>query len=124
MSGLLLWTGVGLLGGVGGVARVVVGSLVTHRRRDDGRFPAGTLAVNLSGAALLGLLSGLALHGDAMLLAGTALVGGYTTFSSWMLESERLGEQGEGRLLALNLAGSLALGLAATALGRGLGIWL
>lgn len=122
MSGLLLWTGVGLLGGLGGVARVVVGSLVTQRVGD--RFPAGTLTVNLSGAALLGLLSGFALHGDAMLLAGTALVGGYTTFSAWMLESERLGERGEGRLLALNLAGSLALGMTATALGRALGLWL
>lgn len=122
MSGLLLWTGVGLLGGLGGVARVVVGALVTQRTGD--RFPAGTLVVNLGGAALLGLLSGLALHGDAMLLAGTALIGGYTTFSTWMLESWRLAERGDGRLLALNLAGSLALGIAATALGRALGLWL
>ena len=122
MSGLLTWVAVGLLGGIGGVARVVVGSLVTQRTGD--LFPLGTLTVNLSGAMALGLLSGLALHGDAMLLAGTALVGGYTTFSTWMLESQRLGERGDGRLLALNVAGSMALGLAATALGRALGLML
>jgi CrcB protein len=122
VSGLLTWIAVGLLGGVGGVARVVVGSLVTQRTGD--RFPFGTLTVNLSGATALGLLSGLSLHGDAMLLVGTAMVGGYTTFSTWMLESQRLGERGEGRLLALNVAGSMALGLAATALGRALGLML
>jgi len=122
MSGLLTWVAVGLLGGIGGVARGVVGSLVTQRTGD--LFPLGTLTVNLSGAMALGLLSGLALHGDAMLLAGTALVGGYTTFSTWMLESQRLGERGDGRLLALNVAGSMALGLAATALGRALGLML
>ncbi|MBB4661224.1 fluoride efflux transporter CrcB [Conexibacter arvalis] len=119
MSGLLVWAAVGLLGGVGAVARVVVGSLVTER--SGGRFPLGTLTVNLSGAAALGLLSGLALDGDAMLVVGTALVGGYTTFSTWMLESWRLAEAGAGRLLALNLAGSVALGVAAIVLGQALG---
>ena len=55
--------------------------------------------------------------GDALLLTGTALLGSFTTFSTWMLESERLAERGEGGLALVNLAGSLALGLAAVALG-------
>lgn len=122
MSGLLVWIGVGLLGGAGSVARLLVDAAVA--RRTSGRFPAGTLAVNLSGAAVLGLFSGLALHGDAALLAGTGLIGAYTTFSTWMLESQRLAEDGQARLFAVNLAGSLLLGLAAAALGRALGIWL
>ena len=55
---------------------------VAVSRRAGGAFPAGTLAVNLSGAVVLGLISGLALRGDARLLAGTALIGSYTTFST------------------------------------------
>jgi len=122
MSGPLVWIGVALLGGLGSVARLLVDAAVSQRV--GGRFPAGTLAVNLSGAALLGLLTGLALRGDALLLAGTGLLGAYTTFSTWMLESQRLAEDGQLRGLWLNLAGSLALGLAAAALGRALGGWL
>ena len=119
MSGVLLWAAVGALGGAGAVARLVLDAAVAVRAR--GVFPLGTLAVNLSGAFALGLLAGVALHGDALLLAGTATLGSYTTFSTWMLESERLGEDGQPGLLALNLALSLALGLAAAALGRRLG---
>jgi fluoride exporter len=119
MSGVALWIAVGALGGCGGIARFLLDALVSERVA--GRFPAGTLAVNLSGSALLGLLAGLALTGDALLLAGGGLLGSYTTFSTWMLESHRLGEDGHWRGLAVNLAGSLALGLAGVALGRALG---
>ncbi|HEY4279243.1 MAG TPA: fluoride efflux transporter CrcB [Conexibacter sp.] len=119
MSALLLWLGVGVLGGAGSVARLLVDGVVAARV--GRRFPTGILAVNLSGAAVLGLLAGLALGHDAMLLAGTALIGGYTTFSTWMLDSERLAEAREPRLLALNVIGSLLLGAAAAALGHALG---
>ena len=119
MSSVLLWGGVGLLGGLGAVARYVVDALVSVRR--PGRFPLGTLLVNLSGAAVLGLFSGLALSGDAYLLAGTALIGSYTTFSTWMLESQRLGEDRRRRLLIANVILSLAVGIAASLLGRLLG---
>ena len=118
MSGAL-WIGVPLLGGVGAVARYVLSTAVA--RRGAGWFPYGTLAVNLSGSALLGLLAGLALHGDALTLLGGGLLGSYTTFSTWMLDSERLGERHSGRALTANIAGSLLLGLAAVALGRALG---
>jgi CrcB protein len=110
-----LWVGVGLLGGVGAVGRFLVSTTVA--RRTAGWFPYGTLAVNLSGSAVLGLIAGLALHGDALTLVGGGLLGSYTTFSTWMLDSERLSD----RALAANLVGSLLLGLAAVALGRALG---
>ncbi len=119
MSSVLLWGGVGLLGGLGAVARFLVDALVSVR--GSGRFPLGTLLVNLSGAVALGLLSGIALSGDAYLLAGTALIGSYTTFSTWMLESHRLGEDGRRPLLAANVGLSVALGIAAAAVGRLLG---
>jgi len=119
MSALLLWAGVGLLGGLGAVARFVLSAAVA--RRSAGWFPSGTLAVNLSGSVLLGLVAGLALHGDALTLVGGGLLGSYTTFSTWMLDSERLSEHHSDRALAINLIGSLLLGLAAVALGRVLG---
>jgi CrcB protein len=119
VSGVLLWVGVGALGGAGAVARVVLDAAVSARA---GRaLPVGTFVVNITGAFVLGLLSGLAVTGDALLLAGTATLGSYTTFSTWMFESERLGEDGERGALAVNLAASLAVGVGAAALGRTIG---
>jgi fluoride exporter len=111
--------GLGLLGGVGAIARFVLDGAVSAR---TGRtFPFGTLAVNVSGAFLLGLLAGAAVAGDAYRLAATGLLGAFTTFSTWALESHRLGEDGRLRLGALNFAVSLALGIGAAWLGRRLG---
>jgi fluoride exporter len=111
--------GAALLGGVGAVARFLLDGAVS-RALGRRAFPYGTLAVNLSGALALGVLSGAAVRGDAYEIFGVGLVGGYTTFSTWMLESHRLAEEGEGRerLAALNLVGSLALGLLAVWVGR------
>jgi CrcB protein len=116
---MLVWVGVALLGGAGAVARFAVGGAVAARA--GSAFPWGTLAVNLSGAFLLGLLVGLDLEGDALLLAGGGLLGSYTTFSTWMLDSHGLGERGERGRMWLNLGVSLAAGLAAAAVGRALG---
>ena len=76
--------------------------------------------MNVSGAFLLGLLAGGALHGDGLVVAGTGALGSYTTFSTWMLESQRLGEDGQPVLLALNIGLALAAGLGAVTLGRAL----
>jgi fluoride exporter len=116
---LPVWIGVALVGGVGAVARFLLDAAVSARL--GASFPWGTLAVNLSGAFLLGLLAGLAVHGDALALAGTAALGSYTTFSTWMLESERSGEDGDTVAMWLNVALSLAVGLGAIALGRTIG---
>jgi fluoride exporter len=116
----LLWLAVGVLGGVGALGRFLLDAAVSVR--GPGRFPLGTLVVNASGALLLGLLVGLGVGGHGMLLAGAALLGSYTTFSTWMLESHRLGEDGELGLAAANLAVSLLAGVAAVAAGWALGI--
>ena len=81
-------------------------------------FPFGTLAVNLSGAVLLGFFAGLALSPHAALLAGTAFVGSYTTFSTWMLETQRLGEERQVWPAVANIAVSVVLGVAAAWLGQ------
>ncbi|HYB23488.1 MAG TPA: fluoride efflux transporter CrcB [Solirubrobacteraceae bacterium] len=119
MSFIWLWLGVGVLGGLGAIARFLLDALVSTNA--GGGFPLGTLLVNLTGAFVLGLLAGLALGEDAYLLSGTAVIGSYTTFSTWMLESHRLAEDRRRRLLGANVVLSLALGVGAAALGRALG---
>jgi CrcB protein len=113
-----VWLGVAGLGGLGALARFLLDGSVSARTGRE--LPWGTFAVNASGAFALGVLTG-AIGGDALELAGTGFVGAYTTFSTWALESHRLGEDGRAGAGALNLAGSLALGLLAAWLGRGLG---
>lgn len=113
---------VGLAGGVGAVARFALDGLVAGR---VGRqFPFGTLAVNLLGAFALGVLVGATVTGDAYRVWGIGLIGGFTTFSTWVFESHRLGEDGELGLGALNFAVSLALGIGVAWLGRQTGGWL
>jgi CrcB protein len=119
---VLVWVAVILIGGAGSVLRFYVDGIVASA---TGRgFPYGTLAVNLSGAVILGLLTGLAVTGNAYLLAGTAAVGSYTTFSTWMLETQRLTEERQHRKAILNIVVSLVLGVAAAALGRLIGAHL
>ena len=115
----LTWIGVALLGGVGACGRFLFDSLISARAGSD--LPLGTLAVNISGSLLLGLLVGVSLTGDALVLAGTATLGSYTTFSTWMLETQRLAEDGRSRAAAVNVLASLFFGIAATALARSLG---
>jgi fluoride exporter len=115
----LVWVGVFLIGGAGSVLRFVVDSSVASRWGRD--FPFGTLAVNLSGAIILGFLSGLTLSSNGSLLAGTAAVGSYTTFSTWMFETERLTEERETATAVINVVASLVLGVAAAAIGRSIG---
>src|SRR5205085_369146 len=106
-AGVLL--GIGLLGGMGAPGRFLLDAAVSARAQ--GRFPWGTLAGSLSGAFALGALVGAGVSADVMRLAAIGLLGGFTTFSTWMFESHRLAEDGEGRLGAVNLLASLVLGL-------------
>lgn len=119
MTTVAIWAGVVLIGGIGAVLRFLVDRSVSARL--NGSFPFGTLAVNLSGAFLLGLLGGLGLSHIVALLAGTAFVGAYTTFSTWMLETQRLGEERQVVSAAANIVVSVILGLSAAALGLWIG---
>jgi CrcB protein len=119
MIDALPWIGLGALGALGALGRFTVDDAVSARWPSD--FPFGTLTVNLSGGFALGALVGLDVAGDARFLFGTGLLGAYTTFSTWMFETQRLAEDGEWRLAWLNLAAPTAAGLAATGLGWILG---
>ena len=123
MTGWLL-AAVALGGAVGAPARFLVGRLVGDRVEMD--FPLGTFVVNVSGAFLLGLLSGLGLahHVPAPVeaLVGTGFFGAYTTFSTWSYETVRLIEEGELLQAVVNAFASLAAGLLAAGAGLALGM--
>jgi fluoride exporter len=115
---------VGVGGFLGAIARRVLDLAVSERV--EGAFPLGTLVVNLSGTFVLGLLFAWAIERD-VLPAGVrgplmiGFLGAYTTFSTFMLESWRLVEDGAWPLAAANLVGSVALGLVAVLAGLALG---
>lgn len=85
-------------------------------------FPYGTLVVNVSGCLVIGFLGTLAdkkflLGPDARLFVMIGLLGAFTTFSSLIYESWKLFQDGQLMLGAVNLAGSIVLGLAAFWIG-------
>ena len=110
-------------GAAGAVARYLVDNAVLDRF--PGAFPLGILVVNLTGAFLLGLLAALIIERGLLpsdlrspLIVG--FLGAYTTFSTLMLDSWRLVEDGLPLLGAANLVGSMVLGVVAL----GAGLWL
>jgi CrcB protein len=111
-----------ILGGGAGVARYLVDGAVQSRQRSA--FPVGTLVVNVGGCFALGLLAGLHASSQTTLLVGTATIGSYTTFSTWMLETHRPAQDGELATAWRNVIISLAAGLVSAALGRALGLAL
>jgi fluoride exporter len=88
---------------VGAPLRFLVGSWL-----DSERFPTGTLLVNVSGSFLLGLLGALALSGHAMALLGTGFCGGFTTYSSFAVQTHRLGPARGAAYAGLTVLVSLA----------------
>jgi CrcB protein len=115
---------IGLGGFAGAISRYVVDGFVADRTA--GAFPWGTLAVNLSGSFLLGLLFAMTaerailpadIRGPVMI----GFIGAYTTFSTFMLESWVLIENGSYVPAIANLGGSVLLGLAAVLAGLTIG---
>ena len=111
---------VALGGAVGSVARYGVG--VAAARWFGPAFPWGTLAVNVIGGLAIGVLAARVPTDDdnLRLLIGTGLLGGFTTFSAFSLETLRLLEQQPG-LAALYAAASLVLSVGACWMGLQLG---
>ncbi len=113
------------LGGVGAATRFVVDgsvrSALTTRGRGPLVLPLGTVAVNVSGSLLIGLVAGahlyLGLPTSWQLAAATGFCGGYTTFSAAMVESVRLAQDGRWAAAAGNALGTLLLTVLAAAAG-------
>jgi len=113
----LLFLGAALAGGVGAALRYLLDLGVA--RFAGRRFPWGVFVINLSGSFALGVVAA-ALPEQAFLL-GAGLLGGYTTFSTAMLDTVALWRDGERPASVFNAIGTLVLGLLAAGLGLALG---
>jgi CrcB protein len=112
---------VALGGALGSVARFKLSGWVLHQT-PNWRFPAGTLAVNLIGCFIAGLLAGMAAKqdiftADARLFLFTGLLGGFTTFSAFGLETLLLLKRGEAGVAITNVVISVVVGLLVAWLG-------
>ncbi|MEY9855533.1 CrcB protein [Catenulispora sp. GAS73] len=109
---------------IGAPARYLLDRTIAGRRTS--RLPLGTMTINLTGAFLLGLLTGLAVHHGMpkgmLAMLGTGFCGAYTTFSTFSYETMRLVEDGSIAEAGTNVAVSLLAGTAAAALGLGLAL--
>jgi CrcB protein len=104
---------------VGAPLRYLVDRAV--QARHDSVFPWGTLAVNVAGSALLGLLAGLDVPGEAMAALGTGFCGALTTYSTFGYETVRLVRDGARAYAAANALVSVGAGLAAGGAGLAVG---
>jgi CrcB protein len=113
------WVALVAAGGVGAVLRFWIDG--TLERRVATAFPVGTFVINVAGSFALGVVVGTHAGGAVAFVVGTGLIGSFTTFSTWMFESQRLSEDGELRLAAWNLCLSIAAGVTAAGAGWALG---
>jgi fluoride exporter len=113
------WIAIALLGGVAAAARFLLDYEVTLRWA--GAFPLGILTVNLVGALAIGLVAGSTLDGESATIVSGGVIGSFTTFSTWILDSQRLALAGRAELAWLNIGLSAVAGFAAVALGHWLG---
>ena len=104
-------------GGLGSMARYAISTATKGLMP----FPLGTLTVNVIGSFLMGLLVtfliGKSFSESARLMLAVGFLGGFTTFSSFSLETLMLFEKGQTLAAASNVILNLALGLPAAALG-------
>lgn len=118
----LLWVGSG--GFAGAIGRYLLSGWV-HRLLPAAQFPWGTLAVNVAGCLLIGLLAGLAdvrqlFSPEARLFLLIGCLGGFTTFSTFGYETLALAREAETLKALANIALHLGAGLAAVWLGAAL----
>ncbi len=116
-----------IFGGLGAATRFVLDGIIRAHRTH--KLPVATIVINVSGSLVIGLLVGAHLGGSltdhGYLIASMGFCGGVTTFSTAMVESVRLIQAGHYTRAFANTFGTLALAVAAVALGIGLAglIW-
>ncbi|MFV0375546.1 fluoride efflux transporter FluC [Microbacterium sp.] len=108
-------------GAVGAGLRSIVDGVVQRGRPDA--FPLGIAIVNASGAVVLGVLTGLGatIGAEWLAVAGIGLLGGYTTFSTVMVETVLLGRRGRRSWAWMNLIGTFVVALVSASLGAMIG---
>lgn len=120
MSAWPTWLLVALGGALGTLLRFALGGWVHHAT--GGTFPWGTFGINVLGALAIGALAAYADRGGALPVASrialqVGVLGGFTTFSSFGIETFRLVQHGEWPRAAGYVLGTNVLGLAAVWIG-------
>jgi fluoride exporter len=105
-------------GAFGALARYLLSGVVQEGTRSN--LPVGTLSVNLLGAFLLGLVAGIDRFDSLPTIAAAGFLAGLTTFSTWMIETIRLGIAPVTRRAVLNLTIPLIAGIALAWIGYSL----
>lgn len=106
---------VGLGGSLGSLARYQLGKIVSSKVSTS--FPLGTFIINITGAILLGIVSGLELGNNFYLLFGDGFLGAYTTFSTFMYEGFNLFKDNDKLNAFVYIISSLVLGIIGYAIG-------
>jgi CrcB protein len=119
-----IYLAIGGAGFLGAITRYMV--VVVSARLFGAGFPWGTLIINVTGSFILGWFyaaygSRLIVSETLRLAVATGFLGAYTTFSTYMFESDSLIRDGAQIKAILNLLGSVILGLVAVRLGWILG---
>jgi CrcB protein len=113
----LIFVGVG--GALGSMTRYYLGKVLTQRSR-GALFPIGTFIINLSGAVLLGFVTGTGMDRNLYILLADGFLGAYTTFSTFMYEGFNLFQDNEKRNAVVYILGTLLLGIIGYMIGFGL----
>ncbi len=117
-----LFVAIALAGGAGAGLRYLVDVAVT--RGLGARIPWGVLVVNLTGAFALGVVAVVVADLSGLLILGTGLLGGYTTFSAVAVSTALLAREGRTTAALGYGLGTFAGSVAAAAAGFGLGMLL
>jgi CrcB protein len=122
----MTWLAVAIGGALGSVARHAMNGAVPARA--DG-FPTGIFLINVLGCLAIGCLAGLIAASRVQMSSGTrtflfaGVLGGFTTFSTYGLDTFLLARSGHGGLAVLNAAGQIAIGFAAVWAGYAIASW-
>jgi len=116
--------------GLGGLARFALSGLIAHRVGET--FPWGTLIINITGSFIIGFFATLTAPPDGRFLASgsirqfvmTGILGGFTTYSSFSLQTLNLAREGEWLPAAANAFGTFALCFLAVWFGHFCAAWI
>jgi fluoride exporter len=110
---------VGAGGIFGSITRYTLGKYISRYSKSE--FPAGTFFINITGALLLGILTGLGANKTLYLFLGDGFLGAYTTFSTFMYEGFNLFQEREKLNAFIYILGSLIIGVIGFAIGLKVG---
>jgi fluoride exporter len=124
----MTWLLVGLGGALGSIARHGLNHVI-HQRDLSSTFPIGIFAINVLGSAVIGVIAGLIASGrwsatyEARVFLLVGLLGGFTTFSSFSLDTLALIRDGHSGQAVLNIVGQVGLSLVGVWAGFRLAHW-